>query len=76
MARYRNTQEYFQGLREACDDAALLCRTVARCSSTQECFQELREACGDAALPYSTVARWIKAFREGSDAVQNNLRTG
>ena len=27
-------------------------------------------------LPYRTVARWIKAFREGRDAVQDNLRTG
>ncbi|KAJ4450655.1 hypothetical protein ANN_02084 [Periplaneta americana] len=36
----------------------------------------LREACADAALPYRTVARWVKAFREGRDAVQDNLRTG
>ena len=39
-------------------------------------FQGLREACGDAALPYHTVARWDKSFREGMDAVQDNLRTG
>ena len=49
---------------------------VARGLSTQECFQGLREACGDAALPYRTVARWVKTFREGSDTVQDNLRTG
>ena len=49
---------------------------MARCQSTQECFQELREACGDAALPYRMVARWVKTFREGRDAVQDNLRTG
>ena len=48
---------------------------VARCCSTQECFQGLREACGNAALPSSTVARWAKAFWEGKDAVQDNLRT-
>ncbi|KAJ4438021.1 hypothetical protein ANN_13960 [Periplaneta americana] len=27
-------------------------------------------------LQYRTVARWVKAFREGRDAVQDNLRTG
>ena len=48
---------------------------VARRRSTQECFQGLGEACGDAALPYRTVSRWVKAFREGRDAVQDNLRT-
>ena len=42
---------------------------VAWARSTQECFQGLREACGDAALPYHTVARWVKALREGRDAV-------
>ncbi|KAJ4434378.1 hypothetical protein ANN_22938 [Periplaneta americana] len=49
---------------------------VARGRRTQECFQGLREACADAALPYRTVARWVKAFREGRDGVQNKLRTG
>ena len=49
---------------------------VARRRSTQECFQGLREACGYAALTYRTVVRWVKAFREGRDAVQDNLRTG
>ena len=49
---------------------------VARCRSTQECFQRLREACFDAALPYRTAARWVRAFRERRDAVQDNLRTG
>ena len=39
-------------------------------------FHGLREACGNAALPYRTVARWVKAFREGRDAVQDNHRTG
>ena len=34
------------------------------------------EACGDVALPQHTLARWVKAFREGRDAVQDNLRTG
>ncbi|KAJ4431811.1 hypothetical protein ANN_20416 [Periplaneta americana] len=37
---------------------------------------ELREAYADAALPYRTVARWVKTFREGRDAVQDNLHTG
>ncbi|KAJ4432752.1 hypothetical protein ANN_21390 [Periplaneta americana] len=36
----------------------------------------LHEAYADAALPYRTVARWVKAFREGRDADQDNLRTG
>ena len=49
---------------------------LARGRSTQECFQGLREACGDAALPYRTVPGRVKAFREGRDAVQDNLRTG
>ena len=48
---------------------------MARGRSTQ-CFQGLREACGVAALPYRTVARWIKAFREGLDPVQDSLLTG
>ena len=48
---------------------------VAGGRSTQECFQELHEAYGDAVLPYRTMARWVKAFREGRDAVQDNLRT-
>ena len=49
---------------------------VAQGRSIQECFQGLREACGDAALPHRTVARWVKAFREGRDSVQDNPRTG
>ena len=49
---------------------------VARSRTTQECFQGLREAYGDPGLPYRTVARWVKAFRKGRDAVQENLRTG
>ena len=49
---------------------------VARGRSTQECFQRLREACGNAVLPYHTVARWVKAFRKGRDAIQDNLLTG
>ncbi|KAJ4427216.1 hypothetical protein ANN_24833 [Periplaneta americana] len=49
---------------------------VTRGRSAQGCFQGLRKACADAALPYRTVARWVKAFREGRDAVQDNLRTG
>ena len=49
---------------------------VARCPSTHACFQGLCEAYGDAGLPYLKVAWWIKAFREGRDAVQDNLRTG
>ncbi|KAJ4438220.1 hypothetical protein ANN_14159 [Periplaneta americana] len=48
---------------------------VTRGRSAQECFRGLREACADTALPYRTVARWVKAFREGRDAVQDNLRT-
>ena len=35
----------------------------------------LREACGYAALLHRTVERWVKAFLEGRDAVQDNLRT-
>ena len=49
---------------------------MQRCRSTQECFQRLREACGDGTLSYRTVARWVKAFQEGRDAVQDNLLTG
>ena len=49
---------------------------MARCHSTQGCFQGPREAWGAAALPYRTVARWVKAFREARDAVQDNLQTG
>ncbi|KAJ4427620.1 hypothetical protein ANN_25268 [Periplaneta americana] len=49
---------------------------VTRGRSAQECFQGLREACADAALPYRTVAQWVKVFREGRDAVQDNLHTG
>ena len=41
-----------------------------------ECFQELREACDNAGLSYRTVTRWVKAFWEGRDAEQDNLRTG
>ena len=47
---------------------------VARCRSTQECLQGLRETPGDTALPYPTVAGWVKVFRKGRDAVQDNLR--
>ena len=49
---------------------------VARGRSTQEYFQGLREACDNAALPYRTVARRVKAFREGRDSIQDNIRTG
>ncbi|KAJ4439542.1 hypothetical protein ANN_07666 [Periplaneta americana] len=49
---------------------------VTRDHSAQECFKGLHEACADAALLYRTVARWVKAFREGRDAVQHNLCTG
>ena len=49
---------------------------VARSRSTKECFQGLRESCGDAALSYRTEARWVKAFLENTDIVQDNLRTG
>ena len=49
---------------------------VARGRSTKECFQGPCEACGDAALPYRSVTRSVKAFREGRDAVKDNLRTG
>ncbi|KAJ4447549.1 hypothetical protein ANN_09556 [Periplaneta americana] len=49
---------------------------VTRGRSAQECFQGLHEAYADAALPYHTVARWVQAFREGRDAIQDNLRTG
>ncbi|KAJ4427572.1 hypothetical protein ANN_25220 [Periplaneta americana] len=49
---------------------------VTRGRSAQECFQALHEACADRALSYRTVARWVKAFWENRDAVQDNLRTG
>ena len=49
---------------------------VARDPSKQECFQGLCEACGNPALPYRTVALWVKTFREGRDAVQDNLHIG
>ncbi|KAJ4426449.1 hypothetical protein ANN_27263 [Periplaneta americana] len=41
---------------------------VTRGRSAQECVKH-------AALPYRTVTRWVKAFREVRDAVQDNLRT-
>ena len=46
---------------------------VSRDHRTQACFRGLREECGDAAFPYRTVARWVKAFREGRDAVHIDL---
>ena len=90
VTRVRSTQEYFQGLREACVDAALSYRRVARWvkasredridvtrgRSIQEYFQGLREACDDAALSYRRVARWVKASREDRNVVHDNLRTG
>ena len=48
---------------------------VAQGHRKQECFQALCEECGDAALPYRTVARWVTAFQEDRDVVQDNLRT-
>ena len=39
-------------------------------------FRDYNEASGDAALPYHTVAQWVKAFREGRDAIQDRLCTG
>ncbi|PNF43116.1 Potassium voltage-gated channel protein Shaw [Cryptotermes secundus] len=45
---------------------------VARGHSAQNCHQGLREASGDTALPYRTVARWVKLFRKGRDAVQDD----
>ena len=33
----------------------------------------LREVCDDAVLPYHTVARWVKAFQEGRDAIQETF---
>ena len=39
-------------------------------------FLGLREGYGDATLPYRIVARWVKVFREGREAVQDNLLTG
>ena len=52
VARCRCTQEYFQGLREACDDAVLPYRTVARWVKT---IREGRDAVQDnlrTGLPY------------------------
>ena len=39
-------------------------------------FSKTAWSSGNAVLPYRTVPRWIKAFREDRDVVQNNLRTG
>ncbi|KAJ4450059.1 hypothetical protein ANN_01466 [Periplaneta americana] len=36
----------------------------------------LVEACGETALPYRTVARWVRAFNEGRDHVENKARQG
>ena len=46
---------------------------MERGRTMQECFEGLHEACGDATLPYHKVARWVKAFREGRNSVQDNL---
>ena len=48
---------------------------VAQVRSNQECFQGQREARGDAALSCRTVEP-VKAFQEGTDAVQDNLPRG
>ena len=49
---------------------------VIRSRSTQECFQALREAYGNTALPYCIVAQYVKMFREGREAVRDNIHTG
>ena len=49
---------------------------MAQDRNTQEYFQGLHEAYGDAVLPYRTMAGWVKAIREGRDAIQDNLHTG
>ena len=49
---------------------------MSRGRSTQAYIKGLREAYGDTVLPYRTVPRMVKAFREGRDVVQDNLRTG
>ncbi|KAJ4450034.1 hypothetical protein ANN_01441 [Periplaneta americana] len=78
---YGNTAVSDDGAFESCQlcgheqgllDELVQPATTVLCQSTAG----LREACADAALPYRTVARWVKAFREGRDAVQDNLRTG
>ncbi|KAJ4433303.1 hypothetical protein ANN_15562 [Periplaneta americana] len=40
------------------------------------CQDGLVEACGETALPYRTVARWLRAFNEGRDRVENMVRAG
>ena len=48
---------------------------VERCRSTQVCFQRLREA-WRCSVTISQSGTMGKAFREGRDAVQDNLHTG
>ena len=48
----------------------------ARGRTARECHQGLQEACGAAALPYRTVARWVAAFRQGRENVEDMLRSG
>jgi hypothetical protein len=45
---------------------------VSQGRGAQDCFWGLREACDNTALPYLTVAQWVKVFREGRDAVQDD----
>ncbi|PSN38998.1 hypothetical protein C0J52_14026 [Blattella germanica] len=48
----------------------------ARGRTASECHQGLQEACGAAALPYRTVARWVAAFRQGRENVEDIPRSG
>ncbi|KAJ4444730.1 hypothetical protein ANN_06527 [Periplaneta americana] len=42
--------------------------------TARQCHDSLVEACGETALPYRTVARWVRAFNEGRDRVENMAR--
>ena len=44
--------------------------------TARQCHEGLVEACGEMALPYRTVARWVRAFNEGRDRVENMARPG
>ncbi|KAJ4449803.1 hypothetical protein ANN_01209 [Periplaneta americana] len=41
-----------------------------------QCYDGLVEACGETALPYRTVVRWVRAFNEGRDFMENMAQLG
>jgi hypothetical protein len=40
-----------------------------------ECHKGLREVCGNRALPYRTVTRWVTAFRQDRDKLEDAARS-